>query len=324
MGSADDAVAGQGAPPARDGRCVAIGGLAVLVRSSPSTAWTVDELLAPAEGHPGPARLTLDVSDEPATVPDGEPVESYGSIRIWRDGDRLVVDSGQGVVADADSCAITVRGAVSPSQFARGLRRCLHYAMAHLLTVNGRAVVHAAAVARDAHGLLLLGGTGAGKSTTAYLAASGGWTVVADDQVALWIDDGDVWATGVPRSLNVPADVLHAGEAADTRDALSHDARDRRRLLTPLDHRPVRIAAVALVRHGTGEGAVFPATQTDMFGFLFVSAPDAGHPPSAGRMFAVTAAVLRHTLWHLETGETVAQRKAALPGLLDTMLPRES
>jgi len=60
-----------------------------------------------------------------------------------------------------------------------------------LLAARGAITIHAAAVATEGVGLLLLGASGAGKSTTtAALATTPGWDVFSDDMSILW--DGAV------------------------------------------------------------------------------------------------------------------------------------
>ncbi|MCU1679009.1 MAG: hypothetical protein JWM93_3767, partial [Frankiales bacterium] len=255
-------------PDPGSGRCLSIGGLSVLVTATPRTEPTVAELFGAARPHHEAPQLSLTVVDEPVDVPTGSPTETYDTLRIWRDGDRAVIDSGGGVSATVDSDHIDVRGQVPDHEFSIGLRRVLHHALAHLLSLNGRTVVHGAAVARGDVGLLLLGATGSGKSTCAYLAATAGWDVIADDLIALWVSDGVVLATGVPRSLSVPREVLAADEPGDDRDALHRDSRQRRRLARELRDTPCPVRGVAIVRHGNAGGSLEAASGADLMRFI--------------------------------------------------------
>ena len=44
---------------------------------------------------------------------------------------------------------------------------------------------HAACVAKNGHGVLFVGGSGAGKSSLAYACARRGWTYISDDGASL-------------------------------------------------------------------------------------------------------------------------------------------
>lgn len=52
---------------------------------------------------------------------------------------------------------------------------------------------HATLVAATGVGVLLLGPSGVGKSDLALRLIHAGWSLVADDRVELWIDDGQVF-----------------------------------------------------------------------------------------------------------------------------------
>lgn len=293
--------------------------------ASAATAATVRELFAVAQAHAGPARYTLDVTDDPIERPATAPSETYDTLLLWRDGDDLVVDSGAGVFAFADAAGIRVAGDVSGQRFAVGLRRAMHHALSHVLSLAGRVVVHGAAVARDGRAVLLLGSTGSGKSTCAYLAGAAGWDVLADDLVALWPGGDDllaptsVLATGVPRALAVPSDVL-GGDGGDDGDALTDDPRGRRRMSHALFAEPCRVGAVAIVRHGSGAGSLRPLAAAELMTFVIGSAPAAGHPRVARQSFVVASALTATPTWELLTADTPARRTAEVPRQLDSVL----
>ena len=52
--------------------------------------------------------------------------------------------------------------------------------------MSGAAVIHAAAVARNGHAILLAGRSGAGKSTLAASLVRQGWRLLADDMAVIW------------------------------------------------------------------------------------------------------------------------------------------
>ncbi|MDQ1727441.1 MAG: hypothetical protein QOK14_1486 [Frankiaceae bacterium] len=316
----DDVAADRISAAIASGRCVSIAGVPFLVTASAATLATVAEMFAVAAEHPGPPALSLDVSDAPAAAPDSPPTESYGTSRLWREGDRLTFDSGCGVVATADSASISVRGRADGHAFAMGVRRSMHHCLAHALSLTGRAVLHGAAVARGSAAILLLGSTGSGKSTCTYLAAAAGWDVIADDLVALWDSGGAVLATGIPRSLNVPAEALSAGDEGDDGDALAGDARGRRRLPLPLLPEPRRVGAVAIIRHGRGPGHVTPASATDLVRFIVGSSPAAGHPAVARQAFRLAGPLSAGPAVWLHTGDTADARRSVVPEQLARLL----
>ncbi len=61
------------------------------------------------------------------------------------------------------------------------------------------ATIHATAVARHGHGLLLLGESGSGKSDLALRLLDRGWGLIADDQVSLESNAGPLWAHCPPQ-----------------------------------------------------------------------------------------------------------------------------
>ena len=98
------------------------------------------------------------------------------------------------------------------------------------LRFHDRHVLHAAAVEREGQAVVVLGGSGAGKSTFAYAAAHAGWGIVTDDLCIVEAGDG-VYVTGFPKPVNVPSDVLAATPVDAAR--LAGDARDRWALPLP-------------------------------------------------------------------------------------------
>jgi hypothetical protein len=76
------------------------------------------------------------------------------------------------------------------------------------ISLHERHVLHAAAVESDGAAVLVLGSSGAGKSTFAFGAAQHGWRIIADDLTVASLVDGSVELTGFPKPLNVPGEVL--------------------------------------------------------------------------------------------------------------------
>lgn len=76
-----------------------------------------------------------------------------------------------------------------PGVFENFFRVILGYRLSRL----GGTLLHSAAIARDARAFVLVGRSGAGKSTSARLALEAGWEVLSDDMNAL-VRDGAGWA----------------------------------------------------------------------------------------------------------------------------------
>jgi HPr Serine kinase C-terminal domain len=63
--------------------------------------------------------------------------------------------------------------------------------------------IHAACVGIDGHGVLLVGDSGAGKSSFAYASARRGWTYISDDGTALVLHKSGRYVLGNPQSLRL-------------------------------------------------------------------------------------------------------------------------
>jgi hypothetical protein len=127
----------------------------------------------------------------PVRPPDTAPVEVRRSDdhvwrRHWLDRDRLVIDF-------VDVAMVEVGG--STVVFDRELPDDMeqHLLFDHVLPLvlarDGRLVLHGGVVSRGARGAVLVGATGAGKSTLTAYAWQQGWTVGGDDGSVLFTTD---------------------------------------------------------------------------------------------------------------------------------------
>jgi hypothetical protein len=78
-----------------------------------------------------------------------------------------------------------------------------------LLDTQCLATVHAACVAFESCGVLLLGDSGAGKSSLAYACARRAWTYVSDDASSLILGRPDRMVVGNPRTFRFRPSVAH-------------------------------------------------------------------------------------------------------------------
>jgi hypothetical protein len=268
--------------------------------------------------HPGPYKAEIVVDGDAPARPEREPDESYEVISLWRDGDELLVDSGGDLRAHATATRAVVGGATGGGPAgAVMLRRIAHPVIAHLLSLNGRLVAHGAAVGRDGKAVLLLGGSGAGKSTSAYLASLAGWSLLSDDLVVVRRDDQSVEAIGIHRALAVPPDVAEADAAG-----IEFDFRGRRRPNVTLDARPFQVAAVAMVAHGVGEGRLDVATGVDIARVFLASAPAAGNTDVAAEVLRSAGVLATLPCFQLFLPDTAEGRLVRVAGLFEEIARR--
>lgn len=158
------------------------------------------ELLAPFEhlaaGFAGDPELTIWAFDTASSgieppAPLWEPIEaSPGTnpvVRLRSERACVLAAAGSRALTAAEPAAgaaifhLPDATAIPPSERAAPIREALQLLMAR----RGRLMVHAGAVGRDGHGVLLVGRGGSGKSTLALSCALAGAELVADDYLLL-------------------------------------------------------------------------------------------------------------------------------------------
>jgi hypothetical protein len=185
-----------------------------------------------------------------------------------------------------------------------------------MLAARGLLVLHAGAVARDGAAVLVIGATGAGKSTTVVAAGGAGWTVLADDLVVVRVGEAGVQAHGIARPVSAPA-----GMGKGT--PIAGDARGRYRVEVEHTSGWTPVIAVVVVGHGTASDSritPIPAQALlDVVPTAFAAAGDAGLLRSA---LPALASVSRLRGWRLDHGTDELARVAAAPDLLATVVAR--
>ncbi len=199
--------------------------------------------------------------------------------------------------------------------------------------------LHAACVGRGRRGVLLIGDSGAGKSTAVLHCALRGLTVVSED--SLFVAPQSLLATGVPNFLHVQRESLRFVPAADARllrrapsirrrsgvRKLEVDLRQARFRLAP---RPPEIRAlVVLSSRGAGhEPQLVPLPQAQALARLRQSQPYAASQPGwavfTERMRGVPSFELRRGTHPQESAAVLAELLAALAELSDGQFPRRS
>jgi hypothetical protein len=170
----------------------------------------------------------------------------------------------------------------------------------------------------DGGAALLLGGTGAGKSTLVFAARSDGRGVLADDIVAVRAGAAGPEAIGIPRPLALSTagpDGLPSGARA-----IGLDGRDRWQF--PLDGVPGAhsVSTVLLVEHSTRpEGSVEPLGPSEVFDALMGSYLAATDPGRLRSGLPVLAALSRLPGWRLGHGADPDTRLRVGARLLDSV-----
>jgi hypothetical protein len=193
-----------------------------------------------------------------------------GPDRRWRNPPLPRLASGGGILTssfDAANFAVVAPDSrlafvnVSPQalRFEYHVRyELIEFAVITLAARARRLVpLHAACVGRRGRGLLLLGGSGAGKSTMCLAAALAGIELLSEDSV--FVTPDRMLAAGLPNYLHVRRDGLRFVDDRPTRSALKAAPTIRRRSgvrkleldlregALPVSRRALRIAAVVVL-----------------------------------------------------------------------------
>lgn len=158
----------------------------------------------PESGLPGrehraaPSRLLISAEMPVPRIPGGaqDLAQTPEGVRIYRHDEQLYLRL-KGALLHLDmreGSGILVLPGNDPSAAGGLLFGLVFYALVLLLQRRGLYAMHAAAVALDGQGVLVLGESGSGKSTLAMRLASSGWDVLSDDSVVVGRVEGAVKA----------------------------------------------------------------------------------------------------------------------------------
>lgn len=163
--------------------------------------------------------------------------------------------AGTGVGAHQSGSTVTVTAAadlIGDPGTVDAVDLLCQYGVAIAAARSDRAILHAAALARADGAIVVVGSSGAGKSSLAAAAWSHGWSLLADDLVVVTRRDERVWVRGIRRPPLLPDELLDRAQPA-----AALDERSRRRLPVEVlldEARPV--VGVVAVGHDTGDGRV--------------------------------------------------------------------
>lgn len=221
--------------------------------------------LADSEAEAGRTELRIDLWDEAETdvAPDidlrPDPLGVSSQYDASTDG-RTVTSVLQFSQSCIDREAAHIVGAVLDARRLTlyEVGRPLHIPLSLWLTDRRVPLVHAGFVAAEHAGVLLIGESGAGKTTSTLACLQSGWAYLSDDLAALEIrDDGTAWGHSVYASAFVDGATIARvggvpGELVD--GAYPHE--DKRLLILPAGadgplRARARIRAVALLQIST-------------------------------------------------------------------------
>jgi tetratricopeptide (TPR) repeat protein len=255
----------------------------------------------PADRNPD---VQLVFSPHPIDPPDRSPDDKVGWLSLWNDDDAFSITYGDAFGGRVEGGRATLGGQMG--DLTTVFRYVAPFMLASLLAPAGRFLLHGGAISKDGGAVLVLGGTGAGKSTLAFGALEDGWTVLSDDLVIVSRGPHGPLVSGIPRPLVVPAEVL-PGEAVGT--ARADDLRARVQLpFEAWDRRPRRITAIVIAGHAQTDDAVLaPIDRPDLLRTLIHSML-AQQPYNVRRYFHAAAALSDLPAWRLLHSRTTETR----------------
>jgi len=291
----------------RRGTVVDVAGLALAVRADDDArAEAVASLFRHATVVDAAPDCTLQVVATPIDLPATEPDVETAELAQWRTAadDVVWLRAVGDLRARGTPTELVVGG---PGEFpTRTYRFVVLVGLARLLADHGRHLLHGAAFLVDGRAVVVLGGTGMGKSTLAYAAHRAGLGVIADDAVIVHLDDGTVRIAGLARPISVSAEVdpdLVGGRP------VPDDLRSRIELppdtLTGGSHRAG--ALVVLDGPGPAGAALAPIAGVEALHAVIRVDPtlaDAQHRP---RLFAIAGALGRLPTWRAHRGTDPAR-----------------
>lgn len=151
----------------------------------------------------------------------GSAMRALWQCDILQDGSHLVVDIHDQGLLDIDGAQGTARGYFyHPAAMHQDrLEGFFHYALAELLKRNNMFTLHATALEYHGRGLLILGNTGCGKTTTLLSLLRSGYRYLSDDHPVLWDSGTRLELRAAPMKIDVTEQTI--GFFPELRDAMS-------------------------------------------------------------------------------------------------------
>ncbi|CAN5662505.1 hypothetical protein BH20ACT1_BH20ACT1_07910 [soil metagenome] len=271
-------------------------------------------LLCDLPFHGAPARLKIRFSGQCPPRPSRPPDQVDDDFLIWRGAEELVIRYGEGMGARVRGGRLEVGG--DDAHPARAFRQIFPFAITHLLAPLGRFVLHAAGLSQEGASLLVLGGSGAGKSSVVLAGVRAGWRPMSDDLVVVRLGADGPQARGIRRPVAGPSEMVDS--AALGARPIPGDLRGRWRV--PLEQWASgwhRVAGSLVTAHATTPGSSLDRLDAGrlleplLLAFLSLSGP--GYVQT---WLPVAAALSRSPGWELRHGTEPAQRRAGAERLL--------
>lgn len=287
-----------------------IGGLGVaLTGETPEALAELERVLDPATRSDQVPELTLHAAPGALVRPLRPPDRVAQHVEFWTSDDAETLCTLQRHIALVSGG----RAVLDPGEdTSLGLHTLLFPVLSLMFAARGDCVVHAAAFVDPSWGgaVLVLGGSGQGKSTLITAALSSGQPVLSDDLVIARLDEsGGLAVCGVPQSLSLPGDVTQNGLT------IAGDRRGRRRppATVRLDPGWHQVRCVVVVGHSShAEGHLRPAEPRAVFHELLNSTVEGLMPGTARHAFPFAAAAGRLPGWRLgHAGDPRARIPAA-------------
>ena len=157
-------------------------GIAISLQADDADRWgAVDALFerCPTVGLTG--TISVHFGEAVPPVPERAPDVAFSDVDLWFTETGVVTRHVSGVVVGRDGDVVAAGGSAAGDELSRAFRRSAQHVLVDALADHGRFALHAAVLAHDDAAFLVLGDTGAGKSTLAVSALGLGWSVLADD-----------------------------------------------------------------------------------------------------------------------------------------------
>jgi len=302
----------------RRGCTVELAGLAVrLVASDDERAEAVASFLRHAPRTAAAPVASLAFVEEAPPVPSAAPTITTEGVDLWHAAPGALRLRAGAVTARADAQEIVVGGdAPRPIPTFRFVGFVV---LTHWLAQHGWHLLHAGAVVHGDGVTLVVGGTGAGKSTFVWSAVRHGRRVLGDDLVAVHRGDAVIEARGIARPVCVPADALDDGDE-DLRPVVD-DGRGRVELPGDvLDHGVHRVRDLVVVARGADDH-----TTTEPIGgqlalrALLESSTSLLDPEVFPDLFRTAAGIARLPAWTVRHGRDPRRRVAGAALALDSI-----